>query len=114
MSFFLDKPERLASYVVGPERTFYVTTIDYRNEMAPEFNRHESGIRDMTGHSDGREYPTFQELKEAIPFVLCQHDIYPLRAGHLAVVQALKDGAEPDEVFNEVYRDRLPCDQEPD
>lgn len=92
-------PARFACYVVGPERTFYVTTIDYRNEMAPEFNCHESGIRDMTRHSDGREYPKWENLKTAIPFELCQHDIWPLRAGHDAVVQALKDGIEPRDVY---------------
>lgn len=90
--------ERFASYVVSQDRTFYVTTIDYRNELAPEFSCHESGIRDLTRHKDGNEYPNWERLKAAIPFELCQHDIWPLRAGHDAVIRALKDGVEPREL----------------
>lgn len=91
-------PEHFASYLVG-DRVFFVTTIDYRNEYAPAFNCHESGIRDMTKHYDGRHYQNHDELKEAIPFTLCQHDIHPLRAGHTAVIEALKSGISPENVY---------------
>ena len=95
----MNLPERFASYVVGNERVFFVTTIDYRNEYAPSFDCHESGIREMTKHSDGRHYPTYESVKDVIPFVLCQHDIYPLREGHRLVVNALKHGIEPKDVY---------------
>ncbi len=96
---------RLASYVVGPDRVYFVTTIDYRNELAPSFDCYESGIRDLTNHSDGNEYPTFDLLKKAIPFTLCQHDIWPLERGHKEVIQALRDGICPEEVWDYLRRE---------
>lgn len=99
-------PDRHASYVVGPERTYYVTTIDYRNPCAPSFDCHESGIRDLSRHHDGRHYASSKEHAAVVSFVLCQHNIYPLKAGHEAVVAALKLGVEPEGVYEHLYRDR--------
>lgn len=104
MSLFLADPERFASYVVGPDRVFFVTTIDYRNPRSPSFDCHESGIREITRVKDGMLFTTYEESKKYITFELCQHNIYPLRAGHDAVIQALKDGVEPKAVYDYLRR----------
>ncbi|TXH10622.1 MAG: hypothetical protein E6R04_04635 [Spirochaetes bacterium] len=99
---------RLASYVVGPDRIYFVTTIDYRNPSAPSFDCHESGIRDMTRHKEGHVYMSYAENKAAIPFTLCQHNICPLERGHKEVIQALKDGICPEEVWDYLKREPKP------
>ncbi len=95
-----DIEPRRACYVVDAEHTYFVSTIDYRNELAPSFNCIESGIRDLSRHRDGRFYGSYAAEKERITFTLCQHDIWPLPEGHAAVVDALKSGARPDEVYS--------------
>ena len=91
-----------ASYVVSPEKTYWVTTINYINEYA-QIDTIESGIRDYSRVQDGKIY-RYGELD----FTLCNHDIWPLEDGHKAVVQALKDGIEPADVYEHLRRAALP------
>ena len=96
----MSQSERCASYVVSADRTFYVTTIIWRNELVGNYGSTESGIRDMTRHRDGYPYASCLEMEKVVSFVLCQHDIWPLEAGHKAVVDALKLGVKPDDVWD--------------
>ena len=94
------RDERLASYVIGPDRVFFVTTIIWRNEWIGNYGSTESGIRDMTRHRDGKNHGDSAAWSKAIPFTLCQHNVWPLERGHSAVVGALKRGIEPDLVWD--------------
>ncbi len=92
----MNHPERLASYLVSQDRTFYVTTITWVNESVYNFGSNESGIRDMSRHRDG------MGDGKHITFDLCQHDIWPLELGHRTVIDMLRRGVEPKQVYWEL------------
>lgn len=70
---------RCASYLVG-ENVYWVTTIHWVNDLTGcDWN--ETGIRNMESPRD---------------FVLVQHDIWPLEAGHREIIRRLRLGATPD------------------
>lgn len=76
-------PDRKASYVTSRERSFYVSTILWSNELTGRA-WFESGIRDLD--IDGGRHEGF---------TLVQHD---MSDGHAAVVACLKQGMEPVEI----------------
>lgn len=98
--YVYDHTNRRASYLVDAERTFFVTTIIWRNESVGNYGSIESGIRDMSRHKDGTHYGSHKELCKVISFDLVQHDIWPLEHGHHVVLDALRHGIEPAYVGN--------------
>lgn len=79
--------ERLASYVVDRDVSYYVTTIHWSNDLTGRA-WNETGIRDLNLG------PRLVDRG----FTLIAHDIWPLEEGHRAMVRLLKDGVTPREI----------------